>query len=179
MQHTDIYQYGLQFMQSAKVLLDSVTSHLFTKQQPMHMFIAFGSTASRPSELYSLAFPATTGEALTLSTAYCINVLHGLTCLQLHFAQPAAHHVTQPYRHDRSHCHADMSTMPSPARLLHCQRLYLTNSARLCLTNSVAEYVMLYHPLTQPRHSMQSRRQVPHLRRPWMTWLDAPYAHWS
>ncbi|KAL3149701.1 hypothetical protein ABBQ38_013531 [Trebouxia sp. C0009 RCD-2024] len=47
------------FMHSAKVLLDSIAPQLFTAQQPMHAFIVFGSTASRPSELYSLAFPAT------------------------------------------------------------------------------------------------------------------------
>lgn len=46
-------------MHSAKVLLDSIAPQLFTAQQPMHAFIVFGSTASRPSELYSLAFPAT------------------------------------------------------------------------------------------------------------------------
>lgn len=49
-------------MQSARVLLDSVTPHLFAAQQPIHVFIALGSTASRPSELYSLAFPAITGD---------------------------------------------------------------------------------------------------------------------
>ncbi|KAL3146524.1 hypothetical protein ABBQ32_000770 [Trebouxia sp. C0010 RCD-2024] len=49
----------MKFMHSAKVLLDSIAPQLFTAQQPMHVFIVFGSTASRPSELYSLAFPAT------------------------------------------------------------------------------------------------------------------------
>ena len=94
MQQTDICHYGLQFMQSAKVLLDDVAPHLFTMQHPMHIFIAFGSTASRPSELYSLAFPATTGDALILSTSYCINVLHGLTCLNW----PISPLITQPVR---------------------------------------------------------------------------------
>ena len=83
MQQTDIYQYGLQFMQSAQVLLDSVASHLFTMQQPMHVLIAFGSTASRPSELYSLAFPATTGDALTFLHHIA---LHRLTCLNVQCA---------------------------------------------------------------------------------------------
>lgn len=65
-QQTDTHHHELQFMQSAKVLLDSVTPHLFATQQPIHVFIAFGSTASRPSELYSLAFPPTTGDELGL-----------------------------------------------------------------------------------------------------------------
>ena len=61
MQQTDLCQYELQFMEAAKVLLDTVAPQLFTAQQPMHIFLVFGSTASRPSELYSLAFPVTGG----------------------------------------------------------------------------------------------------------------------
>ena len=45
-------------MQSAHSLLDGITADLFATQQPMHLLITFGSTASRPSEMYSLAFPA-------------------------------------------------------------------------------------------------------------------------
>lgn len=48
----------IKFMQSAHSLLDSVTFQLFTSRQPMHLLIVFGSTPSRPSEVYSLAFPA-------------------------------------------------------------------------------------------------------------------------
>lgn len=99
MQHTNNYLYGLQFMHSAKVLLDTVAAHLSTTQQPMHVFIAFGSTASRPSELYSLAFPATTGVVLTLSTSYCINVLNSLISPNIRFAHPSAHHAV---------CHQNM-----------------------------------------------------------------------
>ena len=61
MRQTDTCQYELQFMHSARVLLDSIAPQLFTAQQPMHVFILFGATASRPSELYSLTFPATGG----------------------------------------------------------------------------------------------------------------------
>lgn len=44
-------------MQSANSLLDNISLELFTKQ-PTHLLLAFGPTASRPSEVYSLAFPA-------------------------------------------------------------------------------------------------------------------------
>ncbi|DBA88901.1 TPA: hypothetical protein ACH3X2_000142 [Trebouxia sp. C0005] len=47
----------LKFMQSANSLLDNISLELFTKQ-PTHLLLAFGPTASRPSEVYSLAFPA-------------------------------------------------------------------------------------------------------------------------
>lgn len=47
----------LKFMQSANSLLDKISSDLF-KKQPTHLLLAFGPTASRPSEVYSLAFPA-------------------------------------------------------------------------------------------------------------------------
>jgi len=50
-------------MQSANSLLDSVSAELFT-QQPTHLLLAFGPTASRPSEVYSLAFPAVGKNAL-------------------------------------------------------------------------------------------------------------------
>ena len=44
-------------MQSANSLLDNISAELFTKQ-PIHLLLVFGPTASRPSEVYSLAFPA-------------------------------------------------------------------------------------------------------------------------
>ncbi|KAL0028173.1 hypothetical protein WJX77_012193 [Trebouxia sp. C0004] len=47
----------LKFMQTANSLLDNISADLFTKQ-PTHLLLAFGPTASRPSEVYSLAFPA-------------------------------------------------------------------------------------------------------------------------
>lgn len=45
-------------MQSAQTFLDSINQQLFTTGQPTQVFIILGSTASRPSELYSLSFPA-------------------------------------------------------------------------------------------------------------------------
>jgi len=64
---------SLQFMQSANSLLDNITAELFTKQ-PTHLLLAFGPTASRPSEVYSLAFPAV-GKMLLHAAKCCCGQL--------------------------------------------------------------------------------------------------------
>ena len=65
----------MQFMQSAHSLLDSVTTDLFTLQQPMQLLLVFGPTASRPSEVYSLAFPAL-GDAFSHTVSRLGLLLH-------------------------------------------------------------------------------------------------------
>lgn len=73
----------MQFMQSAHSLLDSVTTDLFTLQQPMQLLLVFGPTASRPSEVYSLAFPAL-GEAFSHTVQAGTVAAHGCKCQHIH-----------------------------------------------------------------------------------------------
>ena len=57
---------SLQFVHVAHNLLDAITPQLFVSKHPTHLLIAFGSTATRPYEVYSLTFPAS-GESMHTS----------------------------------------------------------------------------------------------------------------